>query len=41
MVGLGTGFLLFNSPVSFSLHFSSKALAICFESAKAGYSQTF
>ena len=36
MVGLRTGFLLFNTPFSFSLNFSSKTLAICFERAKAG-----
>ena len=33
MVGLRTGILLFNTPYSFSLYFSSKTLAICFESA--------
>ena len=36
MVGLRTGFLLFNTPFSFSQHFSQKTLAICFESAKVG-----
>ena len=35
MVGLRTGFLLFNTPFSFSLHFSSNILGIYFESAKA------
>ena len=36
MVGFRTALLLFNTPFSFSLHVSSKTLATCFESAKAG-----
>ena len=41
MVGLRTGFLLFNTPFSFSLHFLSKTQAICIEGAKAGLKSDF
>ena len=41
MVGLTTSFLLFNTLFSFSLHYSSKTLAIYFESAKTGVESDF